>query len=270
MTKLGFHQPLCRLYVFIKNEGNCLWYYLDDGRKVYIPETALTGTLKSLEVKEASTSHGERLKADFEIVADRRYVLRSGVDSAFTRGMLMLIAALSDDRIKRPITIELKSGDEKGNVLVSARDPETFEPIRTGTWENAKWDELMESAIARLGGSQPQSSAPPPQTKPQTTAKYPQHNSLIKSVRAFTGHAPEQIVGWCRQYGASQPSELSPELCDRLIESLCVGWCKQYFPTDQHALDSLRKHLHLRTTRGVSKFDAIAEWIESARAVPAR
>ena len=31
MTRLGFHAPLTRLYVFIKNEGNALWYYLDDG-----------------------------------------------------------------------------------------------------------------------------------------------------------------------------------------------------------------------------------------------
>ncbi|MEW6496343.1 MAG: hypothetical protein AB1589_28045 [Cyanobacteriota bacterium] len=40
-------------------------------------------------MKEASTSHGDRMKADFEIIADRRYVLRSGIESAFTRGMLI-------------------------------------------------------------------------------------------------------------------------------------------------------------------------------------
>lgn len=33
--KLGFHAPLTKLYIFVKNEGNCLWYWLDDGRKIY-------------------------------------------------------------------------------------------------------------------------------------------------------------------------------------------------------------------------------------------
>ncbi len=152
--KLGFHGPLTKLYIFVKNEGNCLWYWLDDGRKIYIQESALTGTLRSLEVKEASTTHGDRLKLDIELVADRRYVLRSGIDSAFSRGMLMTIAVLSDDQLKCPITLELKPGDEKGNVLVSSRDPETFKPIITGSWEGVNWDLLLNRAIARLGSPQ--------------------------------------------------------------------------------------------------------------------
>ncbi len=152
MTKLGFHAPLTRLYVFIKNEGNALWYYLDDGHKVYIQESALTGTLKRFEVKEATTSFGSEVKADFEVIADRRYVLRSGVDTAFTKGMLMTLASLSDEQLKRPITLELKPGEERNNVLVSARDPESFEPIKTGSWENANWNQLMNQALARLGG----------------------------------------------------------------------------------------------------------------------
>jgi hypothetical protein len=165
MTRLGFHAPLTKLYVFVKNEGNCLWYYLDEGRKIYIQESALTGTIRSLEVKESQTSHGDRVKADFEIIADRRYVLRSGIESAFTKGMLMLIAALSDERLKRPITIEVKPGDEKSNVLVSGRDPQTFEPIITGKWEGVNWDLLLNRAIcasqqrfaiARFGSPQPQ------------------------------------------------------------------------------------------------------------------
>ena len=269
--QLGFHPPLSRLYVFIKNEAGCLWYWLDDGQKRYIQYTAITGTLKRFEIKESQTSFGNEEKADFEIIADRRYVLRSGTDTAFTKGMLMIASALSDDRIKRPVTLELKAGDEKGNVLVSCRDPETFEPILTGKWENANWDELMESAIARLGGSQPQPSAPQPQTKPQPQRQgYPQHNSLIKSVRAFTGHTSEQIVGWCRQYGASQPSELSPAECNQLVEALCVGWGKQFFASEQHAANSFRGHVQSRIAAGVAKFDAVESWIESARAVPAR
>jgi len=195
--KLGFHAPLTRLYIFIKNEGNACWYYLDDGQKRYIRESALTGILRRFEIKEVQTSFGNEEKADFEIVADRRYVLRSGVDTAFTRGMLLAIAALSDEQLKRAISLELKVGDEKANVLVSARDPETFEPIRTGSWENANWNELMESAIARLGSSQP-----------EPTISEKQYQDLLAKVK-LTGYTMARFSELLLKYGFSRGNEIT-------------------------------------------------------------
>lgn len=198
--KLGFHEPLSRLYIFVKNEGNCLWYWLDDGRKIYIRESALTGVIRGLEMKEANTSHGDRMKADFEIIADRRYVLRSGIESAFSRGMLMLIAALSDEQLKQPITLELKAGDEKGNVLVSGRDPETFEPVRTGTWEGANWESLLESAIARLGGLQP-----------EATISEKQYQDLLLKVKS-AGYTMARFGELLGKYGFSRGGEITQKV----------------------------------------------------------
>lgn len=279
MTKLGFHAPLTRLYVFIKNEGNALWYYLDDGVKRYIQETALTGILKRFEVKEAQTSFGTELKADFEVVADRRYVLRSGTDTAFTKGMLMTIAALSDKQLRLPITLELKAGDERGNVLVSARDPETFEPIRSGSWENADWNNLMNQALARLGGEVPQpapQAQPKPQAKPQVKlqpqvtkpALYPQYDTAIKAIRLKTGHSPEQIIGWCQQHNASSPAELPPEAFHSLAEALALGWGKSQFDTPEHCRNSYQGKVKTLVASGMSFGDAIASWIESVQAAP--
>ena len=277
MTKLGFHAPLTRLYVFIKNEANALWYYLDDGTKRYIQETALTGTLKRFEVKEAQTSFGSELKADFEVIADRRYVLRSGTDTAFTKGMLLVIASLSDNQLKRPITLELKAGEEKNNVLVSARNPETFEPIRTGSWENADWNALLNQALARLGGEVPQ-PVPQTQTKPQPQpavqsqatkpALYPQHNTLIKSIRQVTGHSADQIIGWCQSHNAQSPAELSPDQCEQLAQALAVGWGKSQFDTEEHCRNSYSSKVKMLVASGVSLGDAIASWIESVQAAP--
>jgi len=207
--KLGFHAPLTRLYIFIKNEGNACWYYLDDGQKRYIRESALTGILRRFEIKEVQTSFGNEEKADFEIVADRRYVLRSGVDTAFTRGMLLAIAALSDEQLKRAISLELKVGDEKANVLVSARDPETFEPIRTGSWENANWDELMESAIARLGSPQP-----------QPTISQKQYEDLQAKSRA-SGYTTGGFGKLLAKYGFSRGGEISQASYPQLWAEAC-------------------------------------------------
>lgn len=214
MTRLGFHAPLTKLYIFVKNEGNCLWYYLDDGRKIYIQESALTGTIRSLEVKESQTSHGDRVKADFEILSDRRYVLRSGIESAFTKGMLMLIAALSDEQLKRPITIEVKPGDEKGNVLMSARDPETFEFVKTGSWEGVNWELLLNRAIARLGGSS--------QPQPQSTISQKQYEDLQAKSKA-SGYSTAGFGKLLGKYGYTRGAEVTQasypqlwaEACDR-------------------------------------------------------
>ena len=283
MTKLGFHAPLTRLYVFVKNEANTVWYYLDDGTKRYIQETALTGTLKRFEVKEAQTSFGTELKADFEVVADRRYVLRSGTDTAFTKGMLMAIASLSDEQLNRPITLELKAGEEKNNVLVGARDPETFEQIRTGSWENVDWNNLMNQALARLGGELPQpvpqvqakpqakpQPQPPVQSQPQVTkpALYPQHNSLIKSIRQVTGHSADQIISWCQSRGAQSPAQLSPEQCEQLAQTLAIGWGKSRFDTEEHCRNSYQGKVKMLVASGMGLGDAIASWIESVQAAP--
>lgn len=214
--KLGFHAPLTKLYIFVKNEGNCLWYWLDDGRKIYIQESALTGIIKNLEVKEASTSHGDRMKADFEIVADRRYVLRSGADSAFTKGMLITIAALSDEQLKRPITIEVKAGEEKGNVLVSARDPETFEFVLTGSWKGVNWESLLESAIARLGGSlQPQ-----PQPETQRTITQKQYQDLLARMKQ-TGYSTAGFGELLMKYGFRRGGEITQKAYPQIWAEVC-------------------------------------------------
>lgn len=227
MTRLGFHPPLTRLYVFIKNEGNALWYYLDDGQKRYIQDTALTGTLKRLEVKEVQTNFKAEaeLKADFEIVADRRYVLRSGIDTAFTKGMLLTIAALSDAQLKQPITLELKPGEERNNVLVSARDPETFEPIRTGSWENVDWNKLMNQVLTRLGGEvspqptniQPstfqQQAQPQPPTEPTISEK--QYQDLLARAKQ-NGYSTAGFAQLIAKFGFSRGSEITQKTYPQL------------------------------------------------------
>lgn len=267
MTRLGFHPPLTRLYIFIKNEGNCLWYFLEDGTKRYIMDTALTGIIKRFEVKESQTSFGSELKADFEIVADRRYVLRSGTDTAFTKGMLLTIATLSDLALKRPVTLELKAGEEKGNVLVSARDPETFEPIRTGSWENADWNQLMNQALRRLGGEVTPPAAPQPQPT-QPYSLYPEHNNIIKAIRLKTGHTSDQIVAWCRQNNASSPAELPPDLCRLLGEVLALGWGKSKFQTPELCENAYRGKVQILTAGGMHWGNAIVNWIESVQGEP--
>jgi hypothetical protein len=157
---------------------------------------------------------------------------------------------------------------------MSARDPETFEPIRTGTWENADWDKLMNRALARLGGEatppndksqpKPQPQPTPPQP-PATKNNNPEHNALIKTIRRHTGHSSDQIVSWCLSHNASSPAELTPELCHQLAEALALGWGQSKFQTPELCENAYRGKIRTLMAAGQHWGNAIASWIEGVQ-----
>lgn len=96
-------------------------------------------------------------------------------------------------------------------------------------------------------------------------ALYPQHNTLIKSIRQVTGHNPDQVVNWCQGRGAQSPAELSPELCEELAQALVIGWGKSHFDTEEHCRNSYQGRVKMLLASGVSLGNAIASWIESVQ-----
>jgi len=132
---------------------------------------------------------------------------------------------------------------------------------------------LMNQALARLGGEVPQPQAKPqPKQQPQPPvtkpALYPQHDAAIKAIRLKTGHSSEQIINWCRQYNASSPAELAPEVFHKLAEALALGWGKSQFDTPEHCRNSYQGKVQTLVASGVGLGDAIANWIESVQAAP--
>jgi len=267
--QLGLCDPPEPIYLYVgqgESKGQSyLWYRYDiDAQQQYpVFQRGLSGYLLELRITAKEYKGKENYKLDVVMRCDRTYIIRSGLETNFTKSLLLALATVSD--FSQPLTIAVAPGEE--NVVFGRLYASTGKRIKVEWNPDADWLGVVARIQERLGQ--------PVQAVQSTAASrqelYPQHNSLVKSIRVLTGHTSEQIVGWCRQYGATQPSELSSELCDHLIESLCVGWGKQFFPSESHAANSFRGHVESRIAAGVGRGDAIASWIASTRkAVPAQ
>lgn len=111
---LGFGEAPAQQYIFVGNEsGQGLWYFLgEDSQKNYIPQKALTGTIKSLEIVHREYKNKEQAKLDITIEADRTYIVRTGFGTVFCKGLLLALNTLNSDRISKPLTIAVAPGEE--------------------------------------------------------------------------------------------------------------------------------------------------------------
>ncbi|NEQ64463.1 MAG: hypothetical protein F6K21_02975 [Symploca sp. SIO2D2] len=113
-----------------------------------------------------------------------------------------------------------------------------------------------------LGGNKVVQSKPKPkplqsQSKSKVQDLYPQHNKLIKNIRAITGHDPQSIINWCKPHGAERPSQLTSEKVYDLVFSMIAGWLeitKNLNP--QEATNVLRDKINHLTQKGIPSLEA--------------
>lgn len=110
VRQLGFDGD--RKYIFIGDKYGGLWYSLDAAKNpVKIESSVLTGYIRKAEFK----SVGEGVKATQKLLihvdADRQYVIWTGHQTHFAKGILSAIAAMTPEQLARPVRInpQLKS-----------------------------------------------------------------------------------------------------------------------------------------------------------------
>lgn len=138
-----------RLYVGQESDGTkqCGWYTVDHSTdaKRAISDPALHGFLRKIElVEKKSQRRGDAMKLDLHVQADKPYIVRSGLDTIFTRGAILALDAI--DTFERPITIAVIPGTEGEGKAVFARVYQDGQPIRV-EWD-AKID--LQPMIVRL------------------------------------------------------------------------------------------------------------------------
>ena len=145
-VKLGFGAIPKPQYVFVSRDTEHCWYMLsEDERQIPISDKALTGLITSIEVnKIVETRFGERKKTDLYILADKPYIVRSGSDSYFSKGLLLSLDALTFEQLQNPITIAVIPGDTRA-VFCKIYDPLTYSSIVVS------WDGNMETEWQDLG-----------------------------------------------------------------------------------------------------------------------
>lgn len=109
-------------YLFVGEQegeqGNSLWYKLSDGKVVPVLEEALTGQLTDIVVITKEFKGKTNYKVNFHIQADRKYVIRSGAGTTFSRGVVLgLLEVLKIDPSFNPITIAVSQSQEDSKAV---------------------------------------------------------------------------------------------------------------------------------------------------------
>jgi hypothetical protein len=144
--KLGLHSEAGNCKVYCNRHNGYLWYTLNNSEPSAIADTALTGYLRELKFEKCERRGKEVYKLLVTILADRTYILESGHDTHFAKGLLAAIATLTPQELYAPVTIQPQPGTDEsvlfcrfwiGNELVMANYNEQTE-----------WREISKQAIA--------------------------------------------------------------------------------------------------------------------------
>jgi hypothetical protein len=116
---LGFGPaPKNQVYVFCNRKNGGLWYTLNsESQPVNIEHSALTGVIRKLEFKETVRRGEKSHKLHCYIEADQLYVLEGSAAAHFSKGLLSVIAFLTPEQLKHPITLVPQPSTENGEVL---------------------------------------------------------------------------------------------------------------------------------------------------------
>jgi hypothetical protein len=145
---LGFgNAPRSEQWIFCNRKHGGLWYSLDANNcPIVLPHGSLTGYFRKLEFTQAKRRNQECWKLHATIEADRTYILESGHDSHFSKGLLSAIATLPPEALSRPITIVPQASTQVAEVLfcnVWVEGAEVLAPYS----EASNWREIGRTAV---------------------------------------------------------------------------------------------------------------------------
>ncbi|MEH2177700.1 hypothetical protein [Nostoc sp.] len=152
-VKLGFGAVPKPQYVFVSKESDHYWYMLaEDEKRVPIYERALTGVITGIEVnKRVENTFGEVIRTDLNVLADKPYIIRSGSDTYFSKGLLLSLDILTFEQLRYPLTIAVSPGDKKV-VFCNIYDPVNYRSIGV-SWDGHKeldWQTLGQKVSLKV------------------------------------------------------------------------------------------------------------------------
>jgi hypothetical protein len=110
--KLGLHSEAGSCKIYCNRQHGSLWYTLNGGEPSAIAATALTGYLHDLRFEKCDRRGKEVHKLLVTIQADRLYILESGHDTHFSKGLMASVATLTPQQLLQPVTIQPSPGDD--------------------------------------------------------------------------------------------------------------------------------------------------------------
>ncbi|MBD2303878.1 hypothetical protein [Nostoc sp. FACHB-190] len=279
--KLGLGNPPYPIYLYVDKlevEGRVYgWYNYDfnKDKQIPVPYKALTGYICELKLTGKEFKGKDNLKLDVVVCADELYVIRSGIETNFSKSFL-LAASLVED-FSKPLQIVANPGDENV-VFCSLYDATTKAKIRYQWNPTADWGSIIENIQLKMGSvkydldfdedavdpSSKPVTKPQPSTQPKApaSAAHP-HDVRVKQVRILTDYPVDLIRKWLQSQGVNYPSQLSAQRVDELIKTICLGWAaNHHFDLDPNYIElSYREQVIDTIASGVPEIQAIQQWM---------
>ncbi len=145
VRQLGF--TCDRTYVFIDSKYGGVWYTLDRNDKPQpIEAFSLNGYIRKIEFKVSGVGPKASSKLLCFVDADRRYILRTGHNTHFAKGLLIALSVMPPERLARPVRINPQV--TKNTILCNLHQDD--ELIRARYSEDTDWRSVSIQAMENL------------------------------------------------------------------------------------------------------------------------
>jgi hypothetical protein len=150
---LGFgHSPKPR-YIYVNRQyPDCCWYYWNGAKNEHEPIefNAITGIIERLEIESKEFRGKPDHKVKLHILSDRKYVLQSGLETLFAKGLLYTLSKLPSSAFTQAITIAVEPGETEQVLFCRIYNPITGTAVYAPYAENTNWQAVTQKAIAKI------------------------------------------------------------------------------------------------------------------------
>ena len=151
--ELGFgHPPKVRYIYANRQHPDTLWYFWDGVKKEHEPILfhALTGMVEKLTTDEKEYKGKRELKINLHIRADRNYVIQSGAETMFAKGLLYTLSKLPVTAFTQPVTIAVEAGEDDQVLFCRIYNPVTKQAVFAPYTEPVNWQEVIARAVVKI------------------------------------------------------------------------------------------------------------------------
>jgi hypothetical protein len=276
--QLGLCEPPEPVYLYVGqtevNGETSLWYRYDcDAQKQHpVKQRGLTGYISELRVTVKEFKGRENSKLDVVVHADQLYVIRSGLETNFTKTLLLALSTVPD--FHQPLTIAVVAGEE--NVVFGrVYDAIALTRFKADWKPDTDWLNLISQLQVRLGQAavaqevpsiQPASAASPvPLAQGEETLP---NAERVKAVRALTGHSTDAVRAiLAHNFGTEHPKHLDAKQCELLIEILVSGWYETLRSPEPFNRNAYRFIMHQLQRKGLSETEALQAWMAECQKI---
>jgi hypothetical protein len=268
--KLGLCNPPEPIYLYV-NQGEIdgesyVWYKfnISQDKKIPVPQRALTGYVSELRLTTKEFKGKDNLKLDIVVSADELYVIRTGIETNFTKSFLLAASLIQD--FSKPLIIVANAGDEN-TVFCNLYDAANKTKIYREWSRDLDWATIIRDVQILLGGASSNISSPPKlSVVPQPV--HPQ-DLRVRNIRTLLDYPLDLVEEWLKFQDVNLPSSLGILQINELIKTMCLAWASDKCESSNHAESSYQNQVVDAVASGADELAAINAWMQQLQSAKA-